>query len=208
MLWILAAALNLEHAGDLIDKGLLSLAAKRIRRRLRFTRRELAEAEAMHGHLLAQLRLAVAVFMAEDLRRALRLVEEKERFRDLERAAIQAPVRQAPGGAAIRDQRPAPRRRARTEAGRGASCRDRASPPGACEPLAPVPPGCRAANRDQPRLSPIYEPAGARARSPVPWPFVPPERSPRSPPRSRPRSSRGCRRNRGTRAGPRATSRA
>ena len=44
----------------------------------------------MHEHLLAQLRLAVAVFMAEDLQAALRLVEEKERFRELERSATDA----------------------------------------------------------------------------------------------------------------------
>jgi len=34
---ILTAALNLEHAGDIIDKGLLDLAVKRIRRRLHLT---------------------------------------------------------------------------------------------------------------------------------------------------------------------------
>lgn len=88
--WILASALNLEHAGDIIDKGLLGLAGKRIRRRLRFTPRELADADRMHEHLLAQLRLAVAVFMAQDLDAARRLVEEKERFRELERAAADA----------------------------------------------------------------------------------------------------------------------
>ena len=44
----------------------------------------------MHEHLLAQLRLAVAVFMGEDVRAARRLVEEKERFRELERAATEA----------------------------------------------------------------------------------------------------------------------
>jgi phosphate:Na+ symporter len=86
---ILGVALNLEHAGDILDKGLLALAAKRIRRRQRLTAAELAEAEAMHRHLLAQLRLSVAVFMAEDLRAALRLVEEKERFRALERAVTE-----------------------------------------------------------------------------------------------------------------------
>jgi phosphate:Na+ symporter len=86
---VLTAALNLEHAGDIIDKCLLDLAAKRICRRLRFTDQELAEADAMHEHLLAQLRLAVAVLMTEDLRAALRLVEEKERFRELERAATE-----------------------------------------------------------------------------------------------------------------------
>jgi phosphate:Na+ symporter len=83
-------ALNLEHAGDIIDKGVLNLAAKRIRRRLRLTGRQVAEAEAMHEHLLAQLRLAAAVFMGEDLRSALRLVEEKERFREFERAAAES----------------------------------------------------------------------------------------------------------------------
>jgi phosphate:Na+ symporter len=88
--WTLAVALNLEHAGDLIDRGLLALAAKRMRRRQRLTRRELAEAEAMHEHLQAQLRLAVTVFMSEDLGAALRLVEEKERFRELERSAADA----------------------------------------------------------------------------------------------------------------------
>ena len=90
LVWILAVALNLEHAGDIVDKGLLDLAAKRIRRRLRFTERELKPTEMMHEHLLAQLRLAVAVFMAEDLQAALRLVEEKERFRELERSTTEA----------------------------------------------------------------------------------------------------------------------
>ena len=75
---ILIAALNLEHAGDIIDNGLLALTAKRIRRRLRLTRPELADANAMHEHLRSLLHLAVAVFMGEDLRAARRLVEEKE----------------------------------------------------------------------------------------------------------------------------------
>ncbi|EWY41889.1 Na/Pi cotransporter [Skermanella stibiiresistens SB22] len=87
---IQTVALNLEHAGDIIDKGVLNLAGKRMRRRLRLTERQVTEAEAMHEHLLAQLRLAVAVFMGEDLPSALRLVEEKERFRELERAAAES----------------------------------------------------------------------------------------------------------------------
>ena len=90
LVWTLAVALNLEQAGDIIDKGLLSLATKRMRRRLRFLGWELAELEAMHDHLAAQLRLAVSVFMASDLKAALRLVEEKERFRDRERASTAA----------------------------------------------------------------------------------------------------------------------
>lgn len=84
---IQGVALNLEHAGDIVDKGLMPAAAKRIRRRLRFAEAELAQARAVHDHLLAQLRLAVAVFMAGDLQAAIRLVEEKEALRELERDA-------------------------------------------------------------------------------------------------------------------------
>ena len=90
LVWTLAVALNLEHAGDIVDKGLLALATKRMRRRLRFAVWELAELEAMHDHLATQLRLAVSVFMTQDLQAALRLVEEKERFRDRERASTAA----------------------------------------------------------------------------------------------------------------------
>jgi phosphoribosyl-ATP pyrophosphohydrolase len=61
-----------------------------------------AEADAMHEHLLSQLRLAVAVFMGEDLRAALRLVEEKER------AATEGEF------ARLQEGRPGPRRPACT----------------------------------------------------------------------------------------------
>ena len=81
-----------------------------MRRRLRFAVWELAELEAMHDHLATQLRLAVSVFMTQDLQAALRLVEEKERFRDRERAATAAQfARLQEGRAGTRDQRPASR---------------------------------------------------------------------------------------------------
>src|SRR3954454_19923239 len=95
---IRAAALNLEHAGDILDKGLLSLLAKRMKRRLRFSPAELAEIDGMHEHLLSQLRLAAAVLMGEDLEAARRLVEEKERFRELERAVTEAQIERLTAG--------------------------------------------------------------------------------------------------------------
>ena len=88
--WILITAQHLEHAGDAVDKGLLDLLAKRIRRHQQLTGHELAEAETMIEHVQAQLRLATAVLMGEDLEAARRLVEQKERFRELERTAMQA----------------------------------------------------------------------------------------------------------------------
>ena len=146
LVWTLAVALNLEQAGDIIDKGLLSLATKRMRRRLRFAGWELAELEAMHDHLAAQLRLAVSVFMASDLQAALRLVEEKERFRDRERASTAGPVRPPAGGpAGAGDQRPPPRHGARPQAHRGPA--GGRGPPAARaqQPAAPEPSGAVAA---------------------------------------------------------------
>lgn len=99
--WLLVAALNLEHAGDVVDKGLLDLAAKRIRRHQRLNAWELAEAEAMHAHVRTQLRLATAVLMGEDVAAARRLVEQKERFREFERTAMAAQLAPVQTGRAM-----------------------------------------------------------------------------------------------------------
>ena len=101
MAWILVAAQHLEHAGDAIDKGLLDLVAKRMRRRQQLTDDELAETETMLAHVLAQLRLATAVLMGEDLAAARRLIEQKERFRELERTAMQAQLARIQDGRAL-----------------------------------------------------------------------------------------------------------
>jgi phosphate:Na+ symporter len=84
---VLDFAINLEHVGDIIDKTLLPMHAKRIRLQLSFSQEGLRELDDMYRRLLEQLHLAVAVFMAQDMPSARRLVEEKDRFRELERAA-------------------------------------------------------------------------------------------------------------------------
>ena len=84
-----AFAINLEHIGDIIDKNLTELAAKRMRLRLSLSPEGLAEIDAMYAQLLDHLRLAVAVFMSSDVHAARRLVAEKEQFRDLERISTQ-----------------------------------------------------------------------------------------------------------------------
>ncbi len=50
----------------------------------------MAEIEAMHERVLANLRLAMGVFLNSNLHDAQRLLEEKGRFRDLERAYASA----------------------------------------------------------------------------------------------------------------------
>lgn len=86
---ILALAINLEHIGDIIDKNLMELASKRITNQLKLPAQLLADIDDMHARLLDHLQLAVAVFMFGDAHAARRLVEEKEQFREIERAATQ-----------------------------------------------------------------------------------------------------------------------
>ncbi|MBA3520542.1 MAG: Na/Pi cotransporter family protein [Rhizobiales bacterium] len=82
-------AINLEHIGDIIDKNLTELAAKRMRLQLSLSPEGMAEIDAMYAQLLDHLRLAVAVFMSNDVEAARRLVAEKEQFRELERRSTE-----------------------------------------------------------------------------------------------------------------------
>ncbi len=78
---------NLEHIGDIIDKNLMELATKKIKRQMRFSDEGMAEIRDMHTRLIDNLRLGVGVFMSGDVKTARRLLQEKEQFRDMERAA-------------------------------------------------------------------------------------------------------------------------
>jgi phosphate:Na+ symporter len=84
---ILAFTINLEHAGDILDKSLREIAAKKIKYKLNFSAEGFAEILEMHERLLKDLRLAMSVFMTGDERAALLLLEEKVRIRDLEQSA-------------------------------------------------------------------------------------------------------------------------
>ena len=82
---ILTFVTNLEHVGDIIDKNLMELAAKKIRNRIRFSPAGLAEIEAFHGEILRDMELAFAVFLSSDLADARRLFAAKAKMRTLER---------------------------------------------------------------------------------------------------------------------------
>ncbi|WP_230532652.1 Na/Pi cotransporter family protein [Microvirga roseola] len=100
---ILAFAINLEHVGDIIDKNLMELAAKRIKNHLRLPKDSLDDITNMHVKLLEHLRLAASVLMFQDISSARRLVSEKERFRDLERTVTQRHLEQLRSGKAMGD---------------------------------------------------------------------------------------------------------
>jgi phosphate:Na+ symporter len=84
---ILAFTINLEHVGDILDRSLRELAAKKIKLRLTFSEDGLREIAAMHQRLLENLHLATSVFMMGDIQAARSLLAEKDRMRDLEQAA-------------------------------------------------------------------------------------------------------------------------
>jgi phosphate:Na+ symporter len=59
---VLAFAINLEQIGDILDKSLRGIAAKKIKRRLTFSQEGRREIEGLHERLLGNLRLAQSVF--------------------------------------------------------------------------------------------------------------------------------------------------
>ena len=90
---ILAFTINLEHVGDILDKSLREIAAKKIKHRLSFSPEGFEEIAAMHARLLDDLQLAISVFISGDARAARSLVEEKVRMRLLEKAATENHLR-------------------------------------------------------------------------------------------------------------------
>ena len=84
---VLAFATNIEHAGDLVEKNLLGIATKKLKRGVNFSSEGQAEILAMTDRLLANLRIAASLFMSSDERAARLLASEKEIFRRLETEA-------------------------------------------------------------------------------------------------------------------------
>ena len=84
---ILAFTTNMEHAGDLIEKNLLGIVTKKLKRGVSFSKAGQAELLTMIDRLLVNLRMAASLFMTADERAARLLAGEKEVFRNLESEA-------------------------------------------------------------------------------------------------------------------------
>ena len=87
---IISFSINLEHVGDIIDKNLMELATKKIKRRLVFSKAGAAELAAFHQEVLANLKLAFSVFMSSDVKIARQLITEKTELRAAEIAAAES----------------------------------------------------------------------------------------------------------------------
>ncbi|HTO84296.1 MAG TPA: Na/Pi cotransporter family protein [Methylomirabilota bacterium] len=78
---IISFAINLEHVGDIIDKNLMELAAKKIKRKLQFSKEGAAELAAIHGRVMDNMKLALSVFISKDAKLARQLLGEKSDLR-------------------------------------------------------------------------------------------------------------------------------
>jgi phosphate:Na+ symporter len=83
---IISFVINMEQVGDIIERVLLDIEDKKIKPGRNFSEAGMLEITELHERLIDNLRLAMSVFLNSNLRDAQKLLEEKARFRDLERA--------------------------------------------------------------------------------------------------------------------------
>jgi phosphate:Na+ symporter len=87
---IISFAINLEHIGDIIDKNLMELAAKKIKNKYELSKDGAAELEAFHKRIAENLKLAFSVFISGNLKNARTLIREKSDLRSMELAAAES----------------------------------------------------------------------------------------------------------------------
>lgn len=91
---------NLEHIGDIIDKNLMDLAGKKIKNHSSFSEAGLGELKQFHGRILANLDLALNIFLSRDENLAKELLRQKTTIRDLELEFVERHFRRVSGGGA------------------------------------------------------------------------------------------------------------
>ncbi len=87
---ILTFTTNIEAAGDVIDRNIMSQIQRGLKRGAPLAEADRDEMRLLIARLIGNLRAAGAVFMTQDTRAAKLLVAEKEAFRDMEAAATTA----------------------------------------------------------------------------------------------------------------------
>ena len=97
---IIAFSINLEHIGDIVDKNLMELAQKKIKRKLAFSKQGATELETFHQEVMSNLKLAFSVFMSGDVKIARQLIAVKASLRAAELAAAESHLER------LRERRP------------------------------------------------------------------------------------------------------
>jgi phosphate:Na+ symporter len=86
---IISFVINLEHIGDIIDKNLSEVAAKKVRRKLQFSPEGAAELTGFHKRVFESLKSAFGVFMSGDVAEARKLIAAKAELRSAELIAAE-----------------------------------------------------------------------------------------------------------------------
>jgi len=81
---VVSFTINMEQIGDITERVLQDIEDKKIRTNRRLSDAGMGEVCHLHERLLANLRLAMSVFLDGHVRDARKLLEEKARFRDLQ----------------------------------------------------------------------------------------------------------------------------
>ncbi len=82
---IISFTINMEQIGDIVERILIDIEDKKINPGREFSEAGMAEICDLHNRLVENLRLGMSVFLHGNVRDAQKLLEEKTRFRDLER---------------------------------------------------------------------------------------------------------------------------
>ncbi len=82
---IISFTINMEQIGDIVERILIDIEDKKINPGREFSDAGIAEISDLHSRLVGNLRLGMSVFLHGNVRDAQKLLEEKTRFRDLER---------------------------------------------------------------------------------------------------------------------------
>ncbi|MEM8834079.1 MAG: Na/Pi cotransporter family protein [Pseudomonadota bacterium] len=81
---VLTFSTNLEHAGDVIDKNLMPLALKKIKRQIHFSDEGFAEIKNIHDMVMESVQLAQNIFVSDSPELAEKLLADKQLIRDAE----------------------------------------------------------------------------------------------------------------------------
>ncbi|TFZ01404.1 Na/Pi cotransporter family protein [Ramlibacter rhizophilus] len=83
---IISFTINMEQIGDIIERVLIDVEDRKIRHGRSFSTAGMDEIRELHARLVDNLRLGMSVFLNGSVHDAQKLLEEKARFRELERA--------------------------------------------------------------------------------------------------------------------------
>ena len=83
---IVSFTISMEQIGDITERVLQDIEDKKIRKSRQFSDAGMAEIVDLHEHLMSNLRLSMSVFLNGQVRDAMKLLEDKAVFRELEHA--------------------------------------------------------------------------------------------------------------------------